>query len=105
MCRMGKKADTRARPECGLMGYQSPERNSNTKKMMLTIGPAASWFGIRVLTAMPMAVKESAPTSRATAQGGQVVREVHVVAESPDEQQDDNLQEGHDDRIDTNRRE
>ena len=66
MCRTGKYDENLANPEPALIGYHRPERKSRTKNTMDTTGPAASWLGIKVLVAMPSAVKHRPPTTKVT---------------------------------------
>src|ERR1700683_2640574 len=61
----GKYPETLASPDPGVSGNHNPARKSRTKKKMLTIGPAVSWFGITVLAATTRDVKQAAPTTRA----------------------------------------
>jgi hypothetical protein len=63
--RTGKKLTVFGKPEPGAMGSHKPESATRRKKTMLTIGPAASAFGTKVLIPIPMAVKATIPTTMA----------------------------------------
>ena len=70
---------------------------------MLVTGAPASWFGIKVLTPRPRAVNEAAPMREHDDEAGGC-GERDVVPETPDQQNENHLDEGDDQCIGRDRR-
>ena len=84
-------------------GNHNPDRYSSTKKTMLRIGPAASWFGITLLAAIPRAENVMTPTQNGERERAHLFWQRDAVTDATDQQQYDDLQHGHDERVDDQR--
>ena len=72
--------------------------------MMLTTGPAASWFGTSVLMATPRALKHEHADDDGHHEGADVVGQVDAESQPAHGEKDDDLDRGDDHGADDDRR-